>query len=286
MTVWNWIFRTGLAIALLGFVWTIWPAPGERAYGNYRRGHPLYHHGPRVSIDLGHFNDAPADARFLALADLLVWDGYRVTRSKQYLVPEYLKDTDVLVIGNALPYPAGLRRLAGMVGLDAHATFASEEVDAVREWVRGGGSLLLEAGVPGSGRAAAPLAAALGLRFHDCLEPVFVAEPETEKHTILDGRSDYDEQVLRAAVLANGWIEAASPDAPLVALLKAPAARIDSCAAGKPIAVAAEFGRGRVVAFTAQMERDEDLLSRLDIDPRQSNDNVHFVLNAMHWLSR
>jgi hypothetical protein len=257
LSVWNWIFRTGLAIALLGFVWTIWPAPGERAYGLYRRGRPLYHHGPRVAIDLGHFNDSPGDSRFLALADLLVWDGYRVTRSKQYLVPEYLKDTDVLIIGNPLPYRAGFRRLAQTLGLDTHATFAAEEVDTVRDWVRAGGKLLLEAGVPGSAKAAAPLAAALGLRLHECPAPVFVPE---------------------AAVVANGWIEAASPDAHPTPLLKIPTSASGSCAAGKPVAVSTEFGGGRVVALAAQIERDDNLLRRADNSP--------LILNAMHWLSR
>ena len=85
----------------------------------------------------------PSDSRFLALADLLTWDGYRITRSRQRLVPEYLKGFSVLLIGNAMPYPAVARRVAEAVGLGDLATFNADEVEAVRDWVRAGGSLLL-----------------------------------------------------------------------------------------------------------------------------------------------
>ena len=285
MALWNWTFRAGLAIAALGLVWTLWPAPGVRAWAiAYRGSRSRYHLGPRVSIDLGHFNDAPADSRFLALGDLLIWDGYRVTRSKQYLVPEYLKEIRVLVIGNALPYPAGVGRLADAAGW-SRATFAPDEVRAVRDWVRAGGSLLLEADVPRSGQGAAPLANALGLAFHDCPAPVFLPAVEAGQHPIRNGRSEYNERVDTVAALAGGWIEALWPDAAAAALLTAPPAAAGSCAAGKPLALALEFGRGRVVALSAQLERNEDLVRSTRVDPARF-DNRQFILNVMHWLSR
>ncbi|HYW46909.1 MAG TPA: hypothetical protein VE959_28840 [Bryobacteraceae bacterium] len=280
------MFRAGLAIAALGLVWTLWPAPGKFAYlSAYRLGRSRYHLGPRVAIDLGHFNDSPADARFRALGDLLTWDGYRVTRSKQYLVPEYLKDIPVLVIGNAMPYPPGFARVAKAVGLAGRTVFAPDEVDAVRDWVRAGGSLLLEADVPGSGQAAAPLAAALGLVFHDCPAPVFLPQTKPGEHAILSGRSEYDENIWSAAVLASGWIEPTAAAGQAVPLLNATAAAGGSCAGGKPLAVALEFGRGRVVALSVQLERDEDLIRLTRVDPRRAG-NRQFVLNVMHWLSR
>jgi hypothetical protein len=286
LALWNWMFRAGLAIAVLGLAWTLWPAPGERAYqGGGRRG-SAYHHGPRVAIDRGHWDDAPADSRFLALGELLRWDGYRVTRSKQYLVPEFLRDIDVLVIGNAMPYPAALGRLAEATGLAGGATFAPDEVDAVRDWVHAGGSLLLEANVPGSGRASAALAAALGLAIHDCPTPVFFPQAELGEHVILAGRPEENEHVSSAAVLASGWIEATSAGAvQVVPLLEAPPSAPGPCAAGKPLAVALEFGRGRVVALSAQLERSDDIIRRTGVDPRRAG-NRQFVLNAMHWLSR
>jgi len=284
VALWNWIFRAGLAIAVLGLVWTLWPEPGERAYASpYHLNRSRYHLGPRVDIDLEHWNNSPGDYRFLALGDLLVWDGYRVTRSKQYLVPEYLKDIRVLVIGNAVPYPAVLRGIAERLGLAGGGALTLEEVDAVRDWVRAGGSLLLEADVPRSGRAAAPLTAALGLAVHDCLAPVFVPAAQPGKHAILNGRADYGERVYRAAVLAGGWIEA-GPAVRATPLLTAPADAGGRCSAGKAVAMAVELGRGRVVALSAQLERNEDLIRRTGVDPRRSG-NRQFLLNAMHWLS-
>jgi len=282
------MFRAGLAISAVGLVWTLWPAPGVRAYSvAYRGGRPRYRLGPRVAIDLGHYNHAAADSRFVALGDLLTWDGYRITRSRQRLVPEYLKGFHVLLIENAMPYPAGVRRVAEAVGLGGLATFGADEVEAVRDWVRAGGSLLLIADAPHSGKAAAPLAAALGATFHDCPAPVFVPAlvPATvdAEHPIQEGRSEYGERVESVAALANGWVEATMPAGPAVPILKIPADA--SCAAGKPIGLALEFGGGRVVALTAQFERDEDLIRRTGVDPGRLG-NRQFVLNAMHWLSR
>lgn len=280
------MFRAGLAITALGLVWTLWPASGKRAYlGTYRLARSRYHLGPRVAIDLGHFNDSPADARFRALSDLLTWDGYRVTHSRQSLVPEYLTDIHVLVVGNAMPYPPGFGRVAKAVGLAGRTVFGTGEVAAVRDWVRAGGSLLLEADVPESGQAAAPLGAALGLVFHDCPAPVFLPATKPGDHAILSGGSEHNEQIWSAAVLASGWIAPRAGAGQAVPLLNAPAALAGLCPAGKPLAVALEFGRGRVVALSVQLERNEDLIRLTGVDPRSAG-NRQFVLNVMHWLSR
>jgi len=283
VALWNWIFRAGLAISAVGLVWTLWPAPGARAYSiAYLGGRARYHLGPRVAIDLGHYNDAAADSRFLALGDLLTRDGYRITRSRQHLVPEYLKEFSVLLIGNAMPYPMGTRRVAEAMGLGGLATFSADEAGAVRDWVRAGGSLLLIADAPHSGKAAAPLAAALGATLHDCSEPVFLPDVVPAEHPIREGRSEYGEHVESVAVLASGWVETAPWAGPAVPILKVP---VDgSCVAGKPIGLALEFGHGRIVALTAQLERDEGLIRRTGVDPGRLG-NRQFVLNAMHWLS-
>jgi hypothetical protein len=278
------MFRAGLAISTAGVLWTLWPAPGARAYSTaYRGGHARYHLGPRVAIDLGHYNAAAADSRFLALGDLLTWDGYRITRSRQRLVPEYLKGFYVLLIANAMPYPAGARGVAEAVGLGGLATFGADEVEAVREWVRAGGSLLLIADAPHSGKAAAPLAAAVGATLHDCPAPVFLPAVVPAEHLIREGRAEYGERVESVAALASGWVETALPAGSGVPILKVPVN--GSCAGGKPIGLALEFGRGRVVALTAQLERDEDLIRRTGVDPARLG-NRQFILNAMHWLSR
>jgi len=264
--IWNWMFRGGLAMATLGVVWSLWPVPGARAYANVGIGRSRYRAGPRVSIDLGHFNDSPADARFLGLAGLLTWDGYRVSRSRQPLVPEFLKDVEVLVIGNAMPYPQAFERLARAVKLDGRAVFAAEEVDAVRDWVNGGGSLLLEAAAPGPAEAAGPLAREFGLWFRECPAPVYsVVDTGREGHV---------------AMLARGWIEAAPSVTPV--LIGGDTA---GCVARKAVAVRMTFGSGRVVALAAQLERDEEWVRRTGVDPRVM-DNRSFLLAIMHWLSR
>jgi len=252
-------------------------------------------------VDLGHWNDAPADPHFFGLAQLLTWDGYRVTRSKQELVPELLRDTNLLILDNAMPYPALFRRFAAgsggqrsdgwsMLGLGSRAdAFTAGEGAAVRDWVRGGGALFLEASVPGAGRAAGAVAGALGVTFHDCRAGpwgasygILIPAAEVGEDAITAGRQGVNEQVLRVAVLAGGWVE--GPGSEAIPILKAPAGGADGCLEDKPLAVAFRFGRGRVVALSAQLERDEGVVRSTGADPRWA-DNRQLALNMMHWLS-
>ncbi|TPW09451.1 MAG: hypothetical protein FD129_2204, partial [bacterium] len=94
--------------------------------------------GPRVAIDAAHFNFHTVDGRYRPFADLLRRDGCRVTGSDREFSAEALGGIDILVIANALN-----RRNAEDWSLPTPPAFSAAEVEAVREWVRGGGSLLL-----------------------------------------------------------------------------------------------------------------------------------------------
>ena len=94
--------------------------------------------GPIVLLDEAHFNFHTASGRYQTFANLLRRDGYVVKASTAKFSKEALKDGQVLVIANALnesnkedwspPNPSA---------------FTDEEVAAVRDWVNGGGALLL-----------------------------------------------------------------------------------------------------------------------------------------------
>ena len=273
------MFRGGLAIAAIGLVWTMSPAPGDRAYPAAHRGeHSAYRRGPRVTIDLGHWNGSPGDARLLGLADLLTWDGYQVTRSRQHLVPELLEDARVLVVAGPLSFPPILRPAAAAMGWADRPAFGPDEAAAVRDWVLGGGGLLLAANTAGSAAASAPLAAAFGLAFHECPADRYFAQATLGEHPLLAGIHPEYEAVQFAAATAHGWVAAwPAGGGPAVPVLLAPAAA-GFCAAGKPLAAALEFGRGRVVALAAQLERPQSAVGRPG--------NRQLTLNIFHWLSR
>ena len=92
---------------------------------------------PKVLLDEAHNNFHTAGGRYKPFADLITSDGYQVIPNKQKFSKETLAGADVLVISNALGAPA-------MGSPEASSSaFTEEECDAVRDWVRAGGHLLL-----------------------------------------------------------------------------------------------------------------------------------------------
>ena len=90
-----------------------------------------------VFLDEAHHNFHTATGRYKPFADLIGSDGYQVTPNKQTFSKETLKGCDVLVISNALG-------AAAMGSPEAsNPAFTEDECDAVRDWVRAGGNLLL-----------------------------------------------------------------------------------------------------------------------------------------------
>jgi hypothetical protein len=110
--------------------------------------------GPTVVIDEAHRNFHTAGGAYKTLADLLTHDGYRVRAGRGAFTPAYLGDIDVLIVANA-----------GMpVGDDLTVpAFTEEECDALAEWVRRGGALLLVADHAPYGQAVEPLARRFGI---------------------------------------------------------------------------------------------------------------------------
>jgi len=120
--------------------------------------HPAYaNNNPRVLVDEAHNNFHTATGRYKPFADLIANDGYSVTPNKQKFQKKTLDGYQILVIANAL---GAERQNTPEAGRPA---FTEEECDAVREWVREGGSLLLIADHPPFGAAAENLAARFGV---------------------------------------------------------------------------------------------------------------------------
>lgn len=109
--------------------------------------------GPTVAIDEAHGNFHTVATGYKPFADLLRNDGYTVMPGTAAFTAATLADVDVLVIANA-----GIRtRRPG------ESAFTDEASDAVRDWVRSGGALLLIADHAPAGGAAADLAARFGV---------------------------------------------------------------------------------------------------------------------------
>ena len=118
--------------------------------------------GPVVLVDAAHNNFHTADGRYGAFARLLRRDGYVVESNEHPFTRAVLARASVLVIANAIA-----DENVEEWKLPTPSAFSVAELEALAEWVRGGGSLLLIADhMPIAGNAEA-LAAAFGVRFYN-----------------------------------------------------------------------------------------------------------------------
>jgi hypothetical protein len=143
--------------ALVFFPLALAAAAQQMADPNFdtRVARPAYtENGPRVLFDEAHHNFHTADGRYKPFADLVRNDGYRIAPNRKKFSASSLEGYDILIIANA----------AGGRGIEAFGkpAFTEEECQAVRDWVRAGGALLLITDHPPFGEAAEPLARALG----------------------------------------------------------------------------------------------------------------------------
>ena len=259
--------------------------------------------GPKVLFDEAHHNFHTATGRYKPFADLITNDGYQVVSNTQNFSAGVLKGYRILVISNALG-------AASMGDVNAaNPAFSEAESDAVRDWVRGGGSLLLIADH-------APMGSAnqiLGQRFGVDMSKMFTVDPkncdqETQNpgfivytresgrladHPVTRGRNE-SERVNKIIAFTGQSLKGPADS---VAFMKLANSAMDAMpgvnpnpvsAAGRAQGIALKFGRGRVIALgeagmlSAQVVGAQQLKFGMN---RPGIDNRQLALNIMHWLS-
>ena len=275
--------------------------------------------GPLVAIDEAHDNFHTAGGQYKPLADLLTADGYRVVPSKGKFDEPFPAGLKVLVVANA-------RNLAAMKAGDrTQPAFTDRECDALRDWVRAGGALLLIADHAPFGSAAASLASRFGVSmsqgwtFERTPEGITTLLDFTRDngllgdHVILRGRTapeaithirSFTGQSLGvpagASILMR--LSRTARDAALPDDLDAEAAAAtsgdasargtrSSPAAGRAQGIALRVGRGRLVVLGEAAMLSAQLLRYSDGREMKVGMNVpgtddrQFALNVLHWLS-
>ena len=266
--------------------------------------HPAYaKNGPKVLFDEAHNNFHTTSGRYKPFADLITNDGYQVTPNKQRFSAATLKGYDILVISNALGAPRMNLPDAG------NPAFAEAECDAVRDWVKAGGSLLLIADH-------APMGAAnqiLAQRFSVNMSKMFTADEqnydkESENagfivytresgrlvdHVITRGRND-SERVNKVIAFTGQSLKGPADS---VAFMKLADTAEDAMpgvnpnpasAAGRAQGLTMSFGKGRVVVLgeaamlSAQLAGPNQMRFGMN---RPGIDNRQLALNIVHWLS-
>lgn len=261
--------------------------------------------GPKVFFDEAHFNVHTSGGRYKRFADLITSDGYQVIPNRDKFQEKTLKGYDILVIVSALganrdtnPQEAG------------NSAFTEVECDAVRDWVRRGGGLLLVADHEPTGAAAQDLARRFGVDLRNgsamesssenhligCPGCIFFTHENGRlgDHAITRGRN-IRERV--PGVMTGVGLSLKGPNGS-AAILELADTVFDHLpngekipAVGRAQGVAFKFGKGRVVVLgeaavisgqaTGRPGRNIDRWGRHSpgINARQ------FALNIMHWLS-
>src|SRR5438874_13690816 len=269
-----------------------------------RVAHPAYtKNGPKILFDEAHKNFHTAGGRYKPFADLITNDGYQITPNKENFSAATLKGFDILVISNAL----GAERMN--MAEAANPAFTAEECDAVRDWVKGGGNLLLIADHAPMGSANQILAERLGINMSKMFtidnenydkesnNPGFIVYTRESGRLadlqITRGRNDSER--VNKIIAFTGQSLKGPPGS--VAFMKLADSAVDAMpgvnkdpasAAGRAQGIAMAFGKGRVVVLgeaamlSAQLAGPNKMpfgMNRTGIDNRQ------IALNIMHWLS-
>ena len=269
-----------------------------------RVAHPAYSkNGPKVLFDEAHKNFHTAGGRYKPFADLITNDGYQIRPNKEKFSAATLKGFDVLVISNAL----GAERMN--MPEAANPAFTIEECDAVRDWVKGGGNLLLIADHAPMGSANQILAERFGVNMSkmftvdnqnydkESSNPGFIVYTRESgrlaDHPITRGRNDSER--VNKIIAFTGQSLKGPPDS--VAFMKLADSAVDAMpgvnnnpasAAGRAQGIAMTFGKGRVVVLgeaamlSAQLAGPNKMPFGMN---RPGIDNRQIALNIMHWLS-
>lgn len=263
--------------------------------------------GPRVLIDEAHHNMHTAAKSYRPFAKLIGSDGYRVERNTKVLTAEVLKPFAVFVSANA----------KGINDRNDDPAFTEAECDAIRDFVSGGGSLLLITDHYPVGHANERLATRFGVSLSKGTveDPVEYEKTFEPTHLVFSrqngGLADHPitAGVTRVVTFTGQAIHAEPPAVGFLRLLPTALARppdpkverkggdvIVNVLYGDPVPVpgwsqglALEFGSGRVVVL-GEAAMLTARFSGYDGRPIGMNtpgyDNRQLALNIMRWLSR
>lgn len=256
---------------------------------------------PRVLFDEAHNNFHTARGRYKPFADLITNDGYNVVSAFKPFTKSSLETFKILIIANALGAEDDEED-----GADSSA-FTEAEINAVHDWVKSGGALLLIADHAPFGGAAE----ALAKRFQVEMSKGFVFDPEHSSegassilvfsrengllldHPITRGREEA-ERIDRVVSFTGQALKA--PDGAAVFLKLGEGAKdkpsrtaeTSVSVAGQAQGIAFKHGKGRVVMLgeAAMLSAQIAGPDKLPIGMNASdNNNRQLALNIMHWLS-
>ncbi len=260
--------------------------------------------GPTVLIDEGHYNFHTMDGRYLPFARLLQRDGYVVKPRGGKFTRTDLDRAEILVVSNALA-----KENEDDWNLPTPSAFDSAEIETLRNWVNGGGSLWLIADHMPFPGAAGLLAAEFGIlmgngfalngRTLDGRICFSRSAGTLAEHPITEGRNPLERIDSVTAFTGHAFrLEGAGEGLmtlghDVVLLMPEVAWQFSKLtpgisASGMLQGAVLRFGKGRVAVFgeaamfSAQVAGPNRIPAGMN-DPRAPQ-NGQFLLNVLHWL--
>jgi hypothetical protein len=259
---------------------------------------------PVVLLDEAHHNFHTMDGRYRPFVDILESDGYLVEKQTEKFTKTTLARADILIISNALH----IKNVENW-DLPNYSAFSREEIEAVYQWVKDGGSLFLIADHMPFPKAAEDMAAIFGFQFNNGYveeltnkAQLFAVNKGTLlAHPILKGTGIKEEVTSVKAFTGQAFLS--PPNAkPLLVFGDSAMSYMPEKSWGFPAdtpeisvegwnqGATLEFDKGRIVIFgeaamfTAQVSGKEKM--KMGVIAEGAEQNEQFLLNIMHWLSR
>ena len=266
-----------------------------------------FNKGPVIHIDEYHNNDMSLNNRMFPLIEVLQKDGYQIKSINKSLNEAILNKVEVLTVIGAL-HESNVNNWK----LPTPSAFSDDEIEALLKWINKGGNLLLVADHMPFPGAVKKLSSRLGVEWHNgfVIDSInwgisnFSKRDNTLKnHSILNGRHS-DEKVNWVATYygsgfklkdstITGLFSFDNPN--IVSYQTQEAWKMNSDTPTIPSdqlyqAAVMTFGKGRVAIvgeaslFSAQLVGKDK--NPVGINYPNKNQNLQFVLNLFHWVSR
>lgn len=258
--------------------------------------------GPVILFDQFHNNPFTLKGQYSAFTRLLSDDGYVLTAAKEKITAELLRKTKIYVTVNAMFDPMNWDR-------DMRSAYSDQEIDALDEWVRDGGSLFLVTDHMPCGASAQSIARRFSFNIMNGFAHRKDRQPEifSRKNNNLREHAITTVQGARidSIMVFSGSGFVVPPEASVISTLGADyniympekASHLtgdipDTIPAVSGIGFAngasMQVGKGRIVLFadaspfSAQLEGIKS--NKRGMNHPAAGQNAQFLLNIIHWL--
>lgn len=259
--------------------------------------------GNIIHIDEGHNNFHTKDGRYFSFAQLLRADGYQIKGNNAKFDKTTLKNIKILVVVNALP-----NEMPNPIVTPTSSAFSQNEIQNLRKWVKGGGSLLIIADHMPFAGAASGLAKEFGFEFYDSfvmndsLNGIIDFDKTTgtlSNNLITKGRSK-EEEVNRVRSFTGQGFKIPENAKSLLKLNESQTVHlVDTMwvfnekvksfpAKGLSQGAIMTFGKGKIAVFgeaamfSAQLAGPNRI--KVGMNSEEGKENHQLLLNTIHWL--